>query len=85
VIMFAASVGMAYPVTRDVDYQTDAQKSNFFGRPLQAGFDCHVVCVNESIGCQAVNRQECQYVEVVIDQVSQMLPLAVLWFEDIHA
>jgi hypothetical protein len=83
VILFAASVGMAYPVTRDVDYPAGANQSNFFGRPLQPGFDCHVVCVNQTAGYQAVNRSECQYVEVVIDQESQMLPLAVLWFEEL--
>jgi hypothetical protein len=82
VIMFVAAISMAYPVTRDVDYPAGANQSNFFGRPLQPGFDCHVVCVNESNGFQAVSKQECQYVEVVIEQVSRMLPLAVLWFED---
>jgi hypothetical protein len=85
VIMFAASVSMAYPVTPDVDYSNGVHSpSDFFGRPLQRGFDCHVVCVNQSNGFQAVSRQECQYVEVVIDQESQMLPIAVLWFEDMN-
>jgi hypothetical protein len=96
VIMFAASVQLAYPVTRAVDYPAhDANtasssssngrvknESRFFGRPLERGFDCHVVCVNENTNFQAVNRQDCQYVEVVISQEIQMLPLAVLWFED---
>jgi hypothetical protein len=82
VIMFAASVGMAYPVTRAVDYPVGVNQSNFFGRPLQRAFDCHVVCVSESANFQAVTRQECQYVEVVIDQVAQMLPIAVMWFEE---
>jgi hypothetical protein len=82
VIMFAASVSVAYPVTREVDYAPDSNQSNFFGRPLKPGFDCHVACVNRSTNFQAVDRDECQYMEVVIDQQSQMLPVAVLWFEE---
>jgi hypothetical protein len=84
VVMFACSVGMAYPVTRGVDYSPAGDGvSNFFGKPLKPGLDCHVVCVNAASGYQAVDRDRCAYVEVVIDQESQMLPVAVLWFEDI--
>jgi hypothetical protein len=83
VIMFAASVSMAYPVTPGEDYSNGVhQPSDFFGRLLRPGFDCHVICVNQTNNFQAVSRQECQYVEVVIDQESQMLPIAVLWFEE---
>jgi hypothetical protein len=83
VIMFAAWIGMAYPVTPDTDYSNGPdQPSNYFGRPLKPGFDCHVVCVNQSSGFQSVNRSECQYAELVMDQESQMLPIAVLWFEE---
>jgi hypothetical protein len=81
VIMFAASVGMAYPVTREIDYPAGSNQSNFVGRPLQPSFDCHVACVSERADFQAVSRQECQYVEVVVGQEAQMLPLAILWFE----
>jgi hypothetical protein len=84
VIMFACAVAMAYPVTR-VDYGnvpgTQMGYSDFFGRALKPGFDCHVICVNETAGFQAVSRPDCHYVEVVIAQESQMLPVAVLWFE----
>jgi hypothetical protein len=84
VIMFACFVSMAYPVT-PVDYGhvagTEEGYSDFFGRPLKNGFDCHVICVNEGSGFQAVERSECQYVEIVIDQQNRMLPVAVLWFE----
>jgi hypothetical protein len=87
VIMFAASVSMAYPITREVDYghvrlPTDPLRcSDYYGRPLKQGFDCHVVCVNQSSNFQAVSREQCQYVEVVIEQESQLLPIAVLWLE----
>jgi hypothetical protein len=83
VIMFACSVGMAYPLTRGVDYAPEGNgSSKYFGKPLKPGFDCHVVCVNAAVGYQAVDRENCEYVEVVIDQESQMLPVAVLWFEE---
>jgi hypothetical protein len=92
VIMFAASVGIAYPITPDVDYPSPTASSssssaatvrrcNYFGRCLNRGFDCHVICVNQASGFQAVSKQDCQYVEVVMDQESQLLPVAVLWFE----
>jgi hypothetical protein len=81
VIMFAASVSMAYPITPDIDYEVPNGCSDFFGRPLRGGCDCLVFCVNHSTGWQAVNRDMCQYVEIVIEQESQMLPIAVLWFE----
>jgi hypothetical protein len=82
VIMFACSVAMAYPVTRAVDYLPAGNGlSDYFGKPLRPGFDCHVACVNAASDYQAVNRDQCGYVEVVIDQESQMLPVAVLWFQ----
>jgi hypothetical protein len=84
VIMFAVSVGMAYPVTPDEDYSNGLrQHSNYFGKFLRTGFDCHVACVKEATGFEAVTKEECQYVEIVIDQESQMLPIAVLWFEEL--
>jgi hypothetical protein len=86
VIMFACFVSMAYPLTpRDYGNVVgiDPGYSDYFARPLKTGFDCHVVCVNEASGFQAVERPECQYVEVVIEQQSRMLPVAVLWFERI--
>lgn len=84
VIMLAATVGMAYPVTREVDYQPGQATSQFFGRPLKRGFDAHVICVNERSAYQAVSRDQCEYVELVIEQQAQLLPLAVLWFERIN-
>ena len=85
VIMFAACVGMAYPVTPDADYGhtvgVPRGHSDFFGRPLRPGFDCHCVCVSEHYGLQAVSRDHCQYMELVHDQQSDLLPVAVLWFE----
>jgi hypothetical protein len=93
VIMFAASTGMAYPITREVDYGSSLPSSSssssrehdarckYFGCGLKGGFDCHVICVNEAAGFQAVPMQACQYVEVVMDQETSLLPVAVLWFE----
>ena len=87
VIMFAACVGMAYPITPDIDYGhttgVPAGHSDYFGRPLRPGFDCHCVCVSEHFGLQAVSRDHCQYMELVHEQQSDLLPIAVLWFESI--
>jgi hypothetical protein len=83
VIMFACAVSMAYPITPKNYGNVDGAPlgfSDFFGRPLKPGFDCHVVCVNEATGYQAVNRSDCQYVEIVMSE-SQMLPVAGLGFE----
>jgi hypothetical protein len=74
VILMVASVGMAYPVTPDVD-------RHLLGTPIKPGFDCHVACVREGNEV-AVNRHDCKYVELVFDQEAQLLPLAVLWFID---
>jgi hypothetical protein len=87
VIMFACSVGMAYPITPGADYGNvvgvPAGCSDYYGRPLKQQFDCHVICVNKVSNFQAVNRDQCQYVEVVIADESQMMPVAVLWFEEL--
>ena len=79
VIMFAAAVNMAYPVSPDVDDPQPDRHSRFFGQPLSAGFDSHVACVSERAGFEAVQREDCQYVELVVANYQQLLPLAVLW------
>ena len=85
VIMFAACVGMCYPITPETDYGhtlgVPAGHSDYFGRPLRPGFDCHCVCVSEQFGMQAVTKDHCQYMELVHSQESDLLPIAVLWFE----
>jgi hypothetical protein len=87
VIMFACFVSVVYPVTPEVDYGTPqctkAGHSQFYGKPLNTGCDCHVSCVHEAKHFQAVDRSACQYVEVVIDQNIQVLPVAVLWMQRI--
>lgn len=81
IIMFAATVGLAYPVTREVDYTPGEARSQLFGKPFKRGFDAHVACVSQMVGYQAVGRDQCEYVELVFEQQAQLLPLAVLWFE----
>jgi len=65
VIMFAACVGMAYPITPEKDYSgavpgVPAGHSDYFGRPLKPGFNGHCACVSEGSGMQAVSREHCQ-------------------------
>ncbi len=84
VVWCVAAVGVCYPLTREVDYSKKRvhdgmQVSDFFGMPLQRGYDCHCVAVNESAGFQAVARDKMQYMEIVFDQEVQILPIAVLW------
>ena len=84
VIMFAAAVNMAHPVTPDVDCPQPPRAdrhSRFFGQPLSAGFDSHVACVSERAGFEAVQREHCEYVELVVANYQQLLPLAVLWLQ----
>lgn len=86
VVMFAATVGEVYPITPDVDYRDRTSTSpgtcQFDGQPLLPGYNCHVACVTEANGRHAVDRDHCQYVEVVFSEPSQLLPVAVLWFEE---
>ena len=46
---------------------------------LRAGFDAHVAVVSQASGFEAVRRAQMQYLELVIDQEVQVLPLAILW------
>jgi hypothetical protein len=79
IIMAAVSVGMCYPVTPSVDYSRRGDgMSDFLGQPLKKGFDCHCAAVCAP-SFQAVNRAQMQYMELVVDQEVQVLPVAVLW------
>lgn len=83
IILYAASCGQAYPVTPTMDYDTPgAGHSRFFGKLLQPGFDSHVICVSHKRGFrgEAVTAEECQFVEIVTAQETQLLAIAVLWF-----
>ena len=83
VVMLAACVGSAYPITPAVDYThtntRNRDKCNYFGETLERGYDCHVACVSADANWEAVNYAESQYVEVVFVQETQVLPVAVFW------
>jgi hypothetical protein len=77
-----------YPLTADrpsavstMSPPLKSERCKYFGSRLKTGYDCHVVCVNEANGLQAVSKKDCQYIEVVMDQEWSLLPVAVLWFE----
>jgi hypothetical protein len=84
VIMLAATVGLAFPVTPDEDYPESCfhGHSKWFGKPLKRGFDCHVACVSQRQRLEAVQRPDCEYMELVVGQESQLLPVAVLWLRE---
>ena len=46
---------------------------------MRSGFDAHVAVVSQAAGFEAVRRTQMQYLELVIDQEAQVLPLAILW------
>lgn len=85
VLWCVAAVGDCYPVSRANDYSknrvdsTFGKVSDFFGAPLKAGFDCHCAVVSCQAGCQAVDSRNMEYMEIVFDQESQVIPIAVLW------
>jgi len=77
--MVAASVGVCYPVTPAADYAAGAPGvSALYGRPLKTGYDCHCAAVQEP-ALQAVARPQMQYMELVCEQDSQVVPVAVMW------
>jgi hypothetical protein len=89
VLWCVAAVGICYPLTREKDYSqkrshNGMEVSDFFGLPLNrqgATYDCHCAVVNESGGFQAVPHQNMEFMEVVIEQEAQILPIAVLWLK----
>jgi hypothetical protein len=87
-IMLATVASKVYPITPDTDYgrnyNVPAGESDYSRLPLRDGFDCHVACVNGDVGFPAaVNPDQCQYMDVIVEQSSQVLPVAVLWFEEL--
>lgn len=84
IILYATCCGQAYPVTPALDYDNPgAGHSKYFGKPMKPGFDAHVICVShhDRVGGEAVNAEQCQFVELVMDQETQLLAIAVLWFK----
>jgi hypothetical protein len=83
VVMFAAVVGVTYPVTRASAYPAPGRAdghSKYFGRALRSGVvDTHLVPVNRRHGFEACPVDEADYLEVVCSNPSALLPVAVLW------
>ena len=80
VVLVCVAVGVAFPVTPQRDYGRRADgHSDLFGSKLRAGFDAHVAAVSEASRFEAVQRKQMQYLELVIDQEAQVLPLAIVW------
>jgi hypothetical protein len=84
IVLMCGLANKSYPVTPTVDYETQPPHSDFYGRPLKCrGYDCHVACVSEDSQFEAVEAENCQFVEVVVEQEIQYLPLAVLYFQEV--
>jgi hypothetical protein len=84
IIMFAAAVGLAYPVVRD-DYVDEhgapRPMSRFYGRPLFNGaVESHVAAVAENDRYQVPHDlDEAEYLELVSHNANSLLPIGVLW------
>eukprot|EP00906_Rhabdomonas_costata_P011692 RCo016651 len=83
VILFAAAVGLAYPVTRARAYADPRDMygfSKFFGKPLFNGaVDTHVAGVATRYAFQVAPVEEVEYLEIVSAETHALHPLAVLW------
>jgi archaellum component FlaC len=89
VIVCASFVSLAYPVTRDADYNNlqgiGHNHSDFFAkqgepaRSLKVGCDAHVVSVAGNDGFQACPPKYAEYYELVHAHDELVLPMGVLW------
>merc|ERR1712232_727394 len=85
VLLSILSIGLAYPVDRLTDYPRAARAdahSVLFGQPLKTseGFDAHVAAISEGNFEAADNPASAPYVEIVVEQESQLLPIAIVDF-----
>lgn len=86
VLLTAAVVGMAYPITPGrVDYPTgslppkDPKAFKFYGKTFRAPCDTHIVGIDgNSMLCSAP--ENAKYHELVSSQDAQLLPLALVYF-----
>eukprot|EP00299_Pterocystis_sp_00344_P010454 c4673_g2_i1.p1 GENE.c4673_g2_i1~~c4673_g2_i1.p1 ORF type:complete len:747 (-),score=96.59 c4673_g2_i1:74-2314(-) len=83
-----AAIGLAYPVSRSVDYTEDSSRSTLFGIPLKPGFDAHFAAVNsQEYQFQAgpyntrTQKIDAEFDELVVDQESHLLPRFKIVFE----
>lgn len=96
VILFAATVGKPYVITRESDYphphwtNEGEPVSKFFspdphqGIALMPGVDTHYVACKaptKSFNFQACREAEAQCHEVVLDSVSQLCPIAIFYYK----
>ena len=92
VVLVCAAIGEAHPITRSGDYRKGPEhgsllqaantNSDWYGKPLKPGCDAHVVGVSERTNFQAEDDlAHMTYLEIVIDQEAQVLPLAIIWVQ----
>lgn len=83
VILCLNLVGVAYAIDRVSDYAAGAAHCSLMGQALKPGFDAHVAVVDPNIGYEAAADPDVggQYVELVVEQESQILPIAVVRFD----
>jgi hypothetical protein len=89
VIVCASFVSLAYPLTRDADYNSlpgiGPGYSDFFAkkgepaRSLKVGSDAHIIAVAGGKGYQACPPEYADYYEIVHAHEEMVLPMGVLW------
>ena len=93
VILCLVVLGVTYPVTLcaedffsvpSMGGAPSPQDCKLYGRPMQRGFDSHVVAVKryaqDGNFLAAATSQHTEFNELVLDQDGQILPVAVVWF-----
>jgi len=89
VILSLLCIGLVYPIDRGSDYAPDAPanaSSSLLGKPLKTsdGYDAHIAAVEEPHFQAASDPLQAPYLEVVVEQESQLLPIAILEYKRVE-
>ncbi len=81
IVMGHALVGLAYPVTRDVDYAAGAKQSLLYGAPMDQVYDTRFVVVDPAKAYQAADdASTLPLQELVFKDEAQLLPRYLVYF-----
>jgi hypothetical protein len=81
VLLCSVAVGLAYPVTRTVDYAGGRTTCALRGQPIRAPFDATITPVHSRFQFECCDAVLAEYMELCVSQNAAVLPLAVLWVE----
>ncbi|EGD78593.1 hypothetical protein PTSG_09285 [Salpingoeca rosetta] len=76
-LLCAASVGLAYPITRAADYPHGSNECSYYGKPFDESQDTHYAQVTRATNLQATPTPGTfAFEEYVVSQEAQVLPFA---------